>query len=117
MDETVLIIFTAFVLVLFFIGFFKKQVILSVFSGIGFFLIGLFVMQGVTYSTGASFVDANWTTTNMTNNFAVWHTTYGIPIFLFLSLFGISLIIISVLEYMHGKKTHPMDRVGEDDDE
>ena len=116
MDDLILIIFASFSIMLMLIGFFKKQVLLSVFSGIGFILIGVFFLQGVTYVTDATFTDANWTTTNMVEHTAVWHSNYAIPIFIFLSLFGVMLIIISVLEFMSGVKIHPTDRLSDDDD-
>jgi len=116
MDDLILIIFSSFTLLLMLIGFFRKQVLLSVFSGIGFVLIGVFFLQGVTYVTDATFTDANWTTTNMVEHTAVWHSTYATPIFIFLSLFGVMLIIISVLEFMGGRRTHPVDRLSDEEE-
>ena len=117
MDDIILIIFSSFSLLLMLIGFFKKQVLLSIFSGIGFVLMGVFFLQGVTYVTDATFTDANWTTTNMVEHTAVWHSTYAVPIFIFLSLFGVMIIIISVLEYMGGRKIHPTDRLSDEEEE
>jgi TRAP-type C4-dicarboxylate transport system permease small subunit len=114
MDDLILIIFASFTLLLMLIGFFKKQIILSVFSGIGFVLIGLFIQQGVTYVSDATFSDLNYTTTEMIRHTEVWHSNYATPIFIFLSLFGLMLIVISVMEYRSGRKVSPHER--QDDD-
>jgi hypothetical protein len=117
MDDIILIIFASFALMLLLVGFFKKQVLLSIFSGIGFVLIGVFLLQGVTYVTDATFTDSNWTTTQMVEHTAVWHSIYATPLFIFFTLFGLTIIVISVLEYMNGRKIHPTDRLGDESDE
>jgi TRAP-type C4-dicarboxylate transport system permease small subunit len=117
MDDLILIIFASFTLLLMLIGFFRKQILLSVFSGIGFVLIGLFIMQGVTYVSDATFTASNWTTTEMVQHTEVWHSTYATPIFIFLTLFGLMLIVISVMEYRSGRKTSPHDRQDDSGDD
>ena len=117
MDDILLIIFASFTFLLMLIGFFRKQILLCIFSGIGFALIGVFILQGVTYVTDATFTDLNYTTTEMVQHTAVWHSEYAIPIFIFLMLFGLMIIIVSIFEFRSGKRVNPIDRVDDNEEE
>jgi hypothetical protein len=96
------------------IGFFKKQVLITIFSGIGFMMIGWFIFMGVSYDTGSVFTDTSWTVTEMVNTTAVWHTSYDIPIMIFLNLFGLALIFMGAFDFFSGKKTHITERDTDD---
>ena len=115
MDELIFGIFTAFVLSLFFIGVFRKQIVLTIFAGVGFMLIGLFMVQGISYQTGAVFTDSSWTVTDMVNQTGTWHSAFAIPICIFLCLFGLALIYMSIMELLAGRRTELDERVGDED--
>jgi hypothetical protein len=119
MDDVILIIFTSFVLLLFMVGFFRKQNVITIFSGVGFILLGVFLQQGVVYISGGEFVDLNLTSSNMTYFVNTWHSSYSTPIFFFLSLFGLAIIVIGVLDLISSGKRRSGDNsdVVDDSDE
>ena len=117
MDDIILIVFVSFTLMLMLIGFFKKQNLLTIFSGIGFILIGIFMLQGVNYITGSTITEIDSLTTTQVFATAAWHSEYAVPIFIFLSLFGLMLIIISALDYRKaGANVHDRNDGGGDDE-
>jgi len=115
----VLEIFTIFLITtitLLVIGFFKKQFIFLMLSGILFLILATFVMTGLQYKTGSIISTINATDTSVTNIYTSWNDNIvKIPLSGLFLLFGIFIVTMSWMKIL-GKRLM-IDLWGNDEEE
>jgi len=115
MDDIIISVFTGFAFLIFFLGFWRKQNILVLFSGISFSLLGIFIYRGIQYKASTTMTQVNSSVTQFVYNYSTWYTSYRIELLIFLMLFGIFLIWISAFEYLKAKQTSETKDLEDDD--
>lgn len=120
MDISLFVVFFAFSLILLLLTFFKKQVIVGIFTGISFILLGLLAWNGLEYVQSTSVVATDFDTTTITNNYAAWNHTIGSTGFTYTSvlgsffiLFGLFVLLVSGVMAFSGKKHLDFDFSGD----
>lgn len=88
------------------VGFWKRQYFLTLASGVGFMLFGLFLLSGISYpilanSSTLSNVSGNLTSTDVvyTYGVAVWPVPYNPWTSMFFILSGVVLLFVAVFEF------------------
>lgn len=100
MDDVILTVFVSFVILLFIAGFWKKQNLLVMLSGIGFSLVGVFINRGITYKASSTITTINSTVTQVVYNYSTWSSGYKTELLIFFLLLGLFIIWLSISEYL-----------------
>ena len=118
MDDLILLIFAVFVLILFFTGIFRKQNLILIFSGIGFILLGVFLLKGFSYVSGSNITTINDSFKIIADNVSTWNSDFKTYLWAFFSLFGLFLILVSAIDFFRtGKKDFLEQEPGNEEEE
>lgn len=96
MDALILSILLVFSLTLLVLGFFKKQVVIVLFSGISFMMLGLFLMNGIEYLSSKTTTIIDNTTTTINNTYTIWNHFIGTSTLTLNSTLGILFILFGL---------------------
>jgi len=95
---------------LLFLAFFKKQIVLIIFSGIAFILLGIICINGLDYVSSTDVIIINTSFTSIVDNYSEWDHTFGSSDFkvttalgFFLSLMGLFILVVSAVLLFGGK--------------
>lgn len=110
MDITLFIIIFVFAITILLLGFFKKQIVIILFSGIAFFMLGIFCLNGIEYVSSSTIQTMNNSVSIVTNNYSSWIHTFGSSNITYTSvlgilfcLFGLFLFIVCAVLTFTGK--------------
>jgi hypothetical protein len=109
MDAILFGILVLFALALLFLGFFKEQVVLIVFAGIAFLIVGVFAINGLEYVSSTN-ITTSGSVSSVVDVYSPWNHYFGssnisvtlVSGFLF-SLFGLFLLFVGVSTALGGK--------------
>ena len=119
---SVLLLFAISLLVL---GFIRKHIVLIIFSGIAFMIVGIFAINGIEYVSSTTIFTNNISTTTIVNNYSNWTHSFGNSNIYYnqaigwlFSLFGLFIVIVAaVLSFGKDKVGLSLDDGGSNDGE
>lgn len=124
MDMDLFFLLASFAIILFIVGFAKKQLLIITFSGISFILLGLFSFNGLSYVSSSIITDINSTVTEVNYVYSNWHhafgnsdLTVGTTLGILFCLFGLFLFLVSAILFFQGKSEFNLNTTDDDIEE